>query len=134
MLRQFLDDIGLPKGLGANFDPANLVMVCREDIPKAVETLAPYIVHTHAKDGVNRKPVDGELLYGAFAGEKPEGFNWHDYIREVPLGEGDVDFPTYLPALKKAGFDGYLTIEREVGEDPRHDIEQAVRFLKGLLS
>ena len=133
VLRRFLDDIAVPAGLGVNFDPANLVMVCREDIPRAVETLGPYIVHTHAKDGVNLKPVDAEALYNSFAGVRPEGFSAHDYISEVPLGEGGVDFPTYLPALRRAGFDGYLTIEREVGDNPREDIVKAVEFLKKLL-
>jgi len=132
-LRAFLDEIGQPKGLGVNFDPGNLVMVCREDIPRAVETLGPYIIHTHAKDGVNLQPVDAERLYGAFAGDRPEEFDWHAYIKEVPLGEGDVEFPSYLAALRQAGFDGYLTIEREAGEDPRADIEQAVRFLRDLV-
>jgi len=132
VLRRFLDDLGTESGVGVNFDPANLVMVCREDIPKAVETLAPYIVHTHAKDGRNLKQVDPEVLYGVFAGDpKPEGFNIGDYILETPLGEGDVPFISYLNVLKDHGFrDGYLTIEREVGEKPLEDITTAVHFLK----
>ncbi len=134
VLRKFLDDLGPDSGVGVNFDPANLVMVCREDIPKAVEILAPYIVHTHAKDGKNLQPVDPEILYGIFAGDpKPEGYKIGDYILETPLGEGDVPFPAYLDALRKHGFnDGYLTIEREVGENPRHDIAIAVKYLKRL--
>lgn len=128
VLKAFLDDIGLPKGMGVNFDPANLVMVCRENIPEAVRLLGPYIVHTHAKDGVSLKPIDPERLYGGEAGLK-----WEDYIREDPLGEGDVNFPTYLKALSKAGFDGYLTIEREGGKDPARNIKDAVTFLRGLL-
>ena len=32
--------------------------------------------------------------------------------------------------LKEAGFDGYLTIERECGEDPEADIRMAVGFLQ----
>ena len=134
VLRAFLDDIGLPKGLGVNFDPANLVMVINEDIPKAVENLGPYIVHTHAKDGRQLRPVDAEKLYHGFAVGGIEGFNFGDYIMEDPLGEGHVPFPEYLAALKAAGFDGYLTIEREVGDTPRADIELAVGFLKGLLA
>lgn len=130
VLRAFLDDIGIRGGMGVNFDPANLAMVIAEDIPAAVRTLAPYIVHTHAKDGLNLKPVDPDKLYGTFAGESHEGFNWADHIREVPLGEGQVNFDTYLPALRDAGFDGYLTIEREVGDNPRADIEKAVVFLR----
>ena len=53
----------------------------------------------------------------------------HSYL-EMPLGKGDVNFDVYLPALKATGFDGYLTIEREVGEDPTADIAMAVNFLK----
>jgi L-ribulose-5-phosphate 3-epimerase len=128
VLKSFLDDIGVPKGMGVNFDPANLVMVCREDIPAAVAALAPYIRHTHAKDGVNLKVGDPEVIYGAVPA--PEGFNWAEYFKEVPLGEGQVNFETYLAALSKVTFDGYLTIEREVGDNPYRDIEMAVKFLK----
>jgi sugar phosphate isomerase/epimerase len=130
VLRGFLDDIGIPTGLGVNFDPANLVMVCREDIPAAVQTLAPYIVHTHAKDGVNRQPVDAEKLYGTFAGDKIDGFCWKDYIQELPLGKGGVPFDAYLSALRQADYHGYLTIEREAGENPHKDIADAVSFLR----
>jgi len=130
VLKAFLDDIGIGEGIGVNFDPANLAMVSREDIPKAVATLGPYIRHTHAKDGVNLKPVDAERLYGVFGGDAADGFNWMDYIKEVPLGQGAVNFDTYLPALAKAGFKGYLTLEREVGDNPYKDIEMAVSFLR----
>ena len=127
VLKTFLDQIGEPRGLGVNFDPANLVMVCKEDIPAAVALLGSYIVHTHAKDGLNLQPVDAEKLYG---GKLP----WEEYVKEVPLGRGGVDFAEYLTALRAAGFDGYLTIEREVGDDPRADIEMAVQFLRELLA
>jgi sugar phosphate isomerase/epimerase len=123
VLRGFLDEVAEPRGLGVNFDPANLVMVCREDIPAAVDLLGDAIVHTHAKDGLNLQPVDAEQLYGG-------KLDWGAYIREVPLGKGGVDWPGYLAALRRNGYDGYLTIEREVGEKPRRDIELAVGFLK----
>ncbi len=132
VLRAFLDDLSAGPGLGVNFDPANLVMVCRENIPEAVKTLAPFIVHTHAKDGLNLKPVDPAVLYGAE--ESPPGFKWSDYIAEVPLGKGQVPFPAYLAALRQAKYDGYLTIEREVGRDPQRDIAEAAEFLRELLA
>lgn len=128
ILHDFLGRLEIPGGIGVNFDPANLVMVCREDIPAAVRLLARHIVHTHAKDGLNLKPVDAERLYGAFAGEG--GLEPWDYIRETPLGEGRVPFPAYLAALREAGFRGSLTIEREVGADPSGDIAKAIRFLR----
>ena len=131
VLRAFLDDIGIPKGMGVNFDPANLVMLLREDIPAAVAALGPYIVHTHAKDGRNLQPIsDMEVFYGLVPPPDGKKMKWGDCIAEVPLGEGDVNFQAYLPALSAAGFDGYLTIEREVGDDPRKDIAQAVKFLR----
>ena len=38
--------------------------------------------------------------------------------REVPLGEGDVDFAAFLAVLKRIGYDGPLTIEREIPQEP----------------
>jgi len=51
---------------------------------------------------------------------------------EVPLGEGSVDFPEYLARLGATGYDGFLTVEREVGDDPVTDIVKAVEFLRTL--
>lgn len=131
VLASFLTDIGRPSGIGVNFDPANLMMVLREDIPEAVAVLAPYIVHTHAKDGINFKPFDAELLYNPPADNEGVPSNWEDYFKEVPLGEGQVDFPSYLAAIKKASLqDLFFTIEREVGTDPNADIRKAVDFLR----
>lgn len=42
---------------------------------------------------------------------------------------GFVDFPRYLKALDNIGYHGFLTIEREVGENPAADIKLAVDFL-----
>jgi sugar phosphate isomerase/epimerase len=135
VLAALLDDIAIPKGMGVNFDPANLVMVCRDNVVEAVKALGKYTVHTHAKDGKNVQPVkDVEVLYGLKPPPDGKKLIWTDYMKELPLGEGDVNFDTYLAALKGEGFDGYLTIEREVGENPRKDIEQAVRFLREKLA
>ena len=132
LLRSFIDDIGIEQGLGVNFDPANLVMIVRDDIPSAVEALGPFIVHTHAKDGNNLRELDPEVTYGAVP--CPEGTEQWSGFEEVPLGEGSVPWPEYLAALKRIGYDGYLTIEREVGDNPQADIELAVKFLKDLLA
>jgi len=63
------------------------------------------IVQTHAKDG---KRNNGE----------------------VPLCEGDVDFPKYLKALDDICFKGFHIIEREVGANPAIDIARAAEFLR----
>lgn len=128
-LRAFLDSLSA-RNLCVNLDPANLAMVIGEDAALAVENLSPYIVHTHAKDGVMLQKTEPERIYGAFAGDIEEKLDVNEYFREVPLGEGSVDFGRYLPALHAAGYHGFLTIEREVGDDPAADIAMAVSFLK----
>ena len=60
----------------------------------------------------------------------PEEVKKTRYYEEVPLGTGSVDFPNYLKALEDIGYRGFLTIEREAGEDPAADIKTAYDFLK----
>jgi sugar phosphate isomerase/epimerase len=128
VLKRLIETVG-SKAIRINYDPANLVLwpphlfelegkpydkeeAMRLYDPLAgVHTLGPYIVHTHAKDALVYE--DGRR-------------------QEVPLGEGWVDWPEYVAALRAEGFDGYFAIEREVGADPVGDITKAVRFLQGL--
>ena len=53
---------------------------------------------------------------------------------ELPLGQGDVDFSRYLQALDEINYKGYLTIEREVGNNPAKDIETAANYLRSFFS
>ena len=128
VLRAFLDSLG-SRGVAVNLDPANLVMVTGDDPVKAVYTLNDYIVHTHAKDGIKLLDKSPEIIYGLVEEEIQMG----EAFREVPLGTGGVDFPKYLAALDDIGYKGYLTIEREVGENPAADIRTAVEFLEKIL-
>ena len=111
-------------------DPANLVMVTADDPVQAVHTLKNYIVHTHAKDGIQLQPCDPAQVYAGFASDSPEGTPVSALYREVPLGKGAVKWDSYLQALNEIGYSGYLTIEREVGDDPTMDIRLAVKFLR----
>ncbi len=130
-LRRFLDDLNEP-GIGVNLDPANLVMVVRDDPVQAVHTLAPYIVSTHAKDGRNLQLCDAEQIYDAFAeGGFDELFaRTGQPFEETPLGQGAVLWSAYLNALRDCGVHVWLTIERETGSDPSVDIAGAIRFLR----
>ena len=128
-LLAFLEDT--KGGVGVNLDPANFTMVTGQDAVEAVYLLKDYIVHTHAKDGVmldkNQDPTE---VYHAFAVGGVDALNACEGFKELPLGEGQVDWKNYLKALKEIGYDGYLTIERECGENPEQDIEKAVAFLR----
>ena len=77
---------------------------------EGVKVFGKNIIHTHAKD----------------AKVFPEG------RREVPLGEGWIDWPLYVSYLREIGYDGYFAIEREVGENPKADITKAINYLKTL--
>lgn len=103
-LAEFLRAVNSP-GARVNYDPANLCMSGFDHIGD-VKVLGEFIVHTHAKDGIHGEP------------------------REVALGKGDVGFERYLAALRDIRYDGYLTIERECGDDPVADIVEAIAFLK----
>ncbi|MGC9319040.1 MAG: sugar phosphate isomerase/epimerase family protein [Armatimonadota bacterium] len=110
VLRDFIEEVGSPR-LRVNYDPANLLMKGFEHIG-GVEVLAPYIVHTHAKDAVREDP-DGR--------------------RQRPLGEGDVDIPLWVDTLRSVGYDGWLCIERESGEDRLGDARRGLALLRTLV-
>ena len=129
VLKEFLDGLG-SNGVAVNFDPANLVMVAGERPETAVKNLGEYIVHTHAKDGRQLFYRDPEVIFGI----KPDDGIKQPSFEELPLGEGDVNFPQYLTALEKTGYRGYLTVEREVGNDPCGDINKAVKYLRSVIS
>ena len=128
-LKVFLDSLG-SKGVAVNLDPANLVMVTDDDPVKAVYTLRDYIVHTHAKDGILLQKTDPKIIYDFFADGGIGDLRLGDYFLETPLGQGKVDFDAYLAALTDIGFQGFLTIEREVGANPAADIAMAAQFLR----
>ena len=101
------------KSAKVNLDPANLFMCAGENPVNSVRVLRDYIVHTHAKDG--QMNPDGSYT-------------------EYRLGDGGVPFKEYIATLKHVGYDGFLTIEREVGDDPVADISMAVGFLREKLA
>lgn len=121
-------------GVGVNLDPANFVMVTGQDPVQAVYLLRDYIVHTHAKDGVKlgneQTPTE---VYHAFAVGGVDALNACKSFKELPLGKGKVAWTEYIAALRDIGYDGFLTIERECGDNPAADITLAADFLRSLL-
>ena len=117
-LIDFFEDVGRDN-LGVNFDPANMILYGTGDPIEAVRALGGRVGSVHCKDAVA-------------ADEAVRGVEWG---REVAIGTGEVDFRAYFEALKSFGYDGPLTIERELSEDPvqqKADIAGAVEYLRGL--
>jgi sugar phosphate isomerase/epimerase len=115
VLLRVIEDIGM-ENVGVNLDPANLILYGKGNPVDALDVFGRYVGGVHIKDGCY--PTSGRLL-GA----------------ETPMGEGKVDFPLLLAGLKKLGYKGALTIEREIsGEQQTKDIQMAIRMLKQILN
>ena len=100
--------------IGVNFDPANMILYGSGEPLEALEVLRDHLLTVHCKDGTWPE------VPGAWG-------------RETPLGEGDVGMDRYVSALKRIGYAGPLTIEREiVGEEQREDIRGAIELLNEL--
>ena len=133
-LKAFVDNCNGEAGIGINYDPANLVMVTGDHEVAGVRLAGGSIVHTHAKDGRMNHFAGPEEVYGLFAQGGIEALSKVSaWFTETPLGQGAVRWIPYLRALKETGYDGYLTVEREVKENAAQDILTAVNFLKDLI-
>lgn len=117
-LLRFIADVGRDN-LFVNFDPANMVLYGVGDPIEALKKVGHLVKSIHCKDGT-------------WAPEGKRGVEWGT---EVPLGEGDVGMETYLRTLKEIGYNGPLTIEREIAHDrdrQKADIGHAVQLLEEL--
>lgn len=113
-LRRTIEDVGTGN-LGINLDPANLILYGKANPIDALDVFGEYVRDIHAKDGCY--PTNG-----------------HDLGMETPLGEGKVNFPEFMKKLKEIGYDGPVTIEREIfGEQQIADIKAAKKLLEELI-
>lgn len=102
--------------VGVNLDPANIYSYGKGNPIDAVQIFEHYIKGVHGKDGVCRT--------------NPYQVGGH----ERPMGEGQVNYPLFIQKLKEVGYDGDITIEREIsGEEQRKDIVKARKLLEELI-
>lgn len=97
--------------VGVNFDPANMLLYGSGDPIEALRRLSPYVRQVHLKDAVA-------------SGTKGE------WGREVPIGDGEVDWPAFFRILDDTGYAGPLPIEREAGDSRIDDIRRGVEHLR----
>ena len=102
-------DVG---SLKVNYDPANLLVNGFDPI-KGIVPLHRRIAHTHARDARQSMVSRGS--------------------QEVALGAGDIDWLSYVAALAAVEYRGWMTVERETGDDRLKDVERGVKFLKRML-
>jgi L-ribulose-5-phosphate 3-epimerase len=99
-------------GLGVSYDPA-MLLAAGFDPVEAVAQWRGIIAHVHVRDVVRGGSAESS--------------------HEVPLGQGEVDWPECLGALEEADYRGYFAVERNTGSDPRRDVSNAVAYLRSLM-
>lgn len=113
-LLRAIEDIGFDN-VGVNLDPANLIMYGKANPVDSLDVFGQYVFGLHGKDGLY--PTDGKNLGN-----------------EVPIGQGKVNFPILLSKLYGLGYQGSITIEREIeGEQQIRDIEDGKKYLQKII-
>lgn len=98
-LLRFHSDVGVDN-LFVNFDPANMILYGTGEPIPALKRLGKLVRSIHCKDATwSEKPAE----------------TWGE---EKPLGDGQVDVAKYLETLQEIGYEGPLTIEREIPQEP----------------
>lgn len=114
-LLRLIRDVGLDNQ-GVNLDTANLILYDKGHPVDALEVIGNYVHGLHAKDGLF--PTDP-----------------HQLGKEVPIGQGKVNFPLLIGRLKKLNYNGPVTIEREIsGTQQMEDIKESIIYLRKLMS
>lgn len=116
-LMQFISDVGTDN-LYINFDPANLILYGMGNPIESLKTVGAKVRSIHCKDALATKGTPGV-----------------DWGQEVPFGTGEVGAEDFLRTLKEIGYDGPLTIEREIPEEPERqkaEIGQALKLITEL--
>lgn len=113
-LKRTIEDVGTGN-LGINLDPANLILYGKANPVDALDVFGEYVRGIHGKDGLY--PTNG-----------------HELGKEVKIGDGKVNYPEFIKKLKSVGYDGAITIEREIsGDEQTADIIYAKKLLESLI-
>ncbi|MEM2921872.1 MAG: sugar phosphate isomerase/epimerase family protein [Candidatus Bathyarchaeia archaeon] len=101
VLRHLIEDVG-SEGLKVNYDPANMLWY---GVVEGVRILAPWIVHTHAKD---YDPNTGRAT----------------------VGSGLVPWDEYIGMLRSINYSGWFALEDETGLDVIDSLKSGRAFLE----
>ena len=111
-LLRAITDIGTGN-IFINCDLANLVMYGKSNSLDGLKVLSKYIKSFHAKDG--KYPT-----------------NPYELGQEVPIPQGEVNFPAIVAYLKQIKFKGNITIEYEIAEKNYEYIVKTKKYLEEL--
>lgn len=113
-LLRTIQDVGVDNQF-VNLDTANLILYGNGNPVDALDVVGKLVRGVHAKDGLF--PTDPKELG-----------------KEVPIGQGKVDFPKVIQRLKELSYTGAITIEREIsGPKQVEDIKRSKAYLEKLI-
>jgi sugar phosphate isomerase/epimerase len=104
-MKWLLDEVKLPN-VKAAFDcwSPTLQGLSSEEMRKAIYTMKPYLVHTTVADYEKLPRFRYESAQTNYVPLLPEN-------RLVPMGEGYLDYKTFINTLKDIGYQGYIAYE-----------------------
>ncbi len=98
--------------LGVSFNPGNL-LAQQHNPYESARALRERIVYAHATDARYASASRG--------------------VREVPLGQGDIDWLQLLGVLEEIEYRRWLVIDKEPGQDSHREVSTGVAFLRRLM-
>ena len=101
--------------VGVNFDPANMILYDKGDPVDALRKLLPRVKSIHIKDAI-RTETPG--VWG----------------QEAVVGQGEVDWETFVRVLAEGDYTGDMHIEREWGDDRLGDARTAIEHLTRVMA
>lgn len=126
MFLTLLDEIGAHPNFGVNYDPSN-ALIAGDDPIELLEAVKDRVVTMHASDRYLEEGTWEELRREDELGTT----GYADALQHGVIGEGLIDYDQIFSLLRKAGFDGWISIED--GQDPEHGIEHlqaSAQFLR----
>lgn len=110
-----------PKHVGVIYDPGNMVREGYENYQAGFEILGKYLTYVHVKNAAWRKTKteeDGTVRWG---------------VAWMPLSKGIVNWHEVLTALRRVGYDGWLSQEDfSPGRSSATKLRRNVAYLKAI--
>ncbi len=104
-MKWLLDEVNLPN-VKAAFDcwSPTLEGLSSAEIKKALNIMKPYIIHTTTADYK-------ELPRFKYEHNQTNYVALQSQMRAVPMGQGFIDYKTFINTLKEIGYQGYIAYE-----------------------
>ena len=126
-MKWLLDEVNMPN-VKAAFDcwTPTLEGLSSEELKKAIYVMKPYIVHTTTADYKELPRFRYDPTHTNYVRDMSQ-------MRAVPMGQGFLDYKTFIGTLKEIGYQGYIAYEMCEVLDGGGSIENLDKSAKAFL-